>query len=285
MNQSSSNTVLIVGAGTMGGGIAQVAADAGDRVFLYDRTPDASQRAMDRMAASLARAAEKGYVTSAAVAATLENIQPLATLDGASECTAVIEAVKEDESIKQQVFVELEALVPATTLLCTNTSMISITSIGSVLRDASRFCGTHFFNPVPRMKLVEVIAGQHTSPETISAARAMVSKWGKTAVLAPDSPGFIVNRVFDAIKREALLLHEEGVHAREIDEALRLGLNFPMGPFELMDLIGLDTTYDCLVNQARQMNRPLDCGTVLPALVADGKVGRKAKVGFYDYEA
>lgn len=283
MSNETSGIVLVVGAGTMGGGIAQVAAAAGEKVYLYDTAADAPRRALDRMAVSLRRAAEKGHVASDAVEATLKNIAPQTSLECACACSTVIEAVKEDPKIKQEVFRQIEHLVSDSALLCTNTSMLSITGLAAGLRIPARFCGTHFFNPVPRMKLVEVIAGEKTSPATTEAARAMVARWGKTPVMAPDSPGFIVNRVFDAIKREALQLHEEGVDVGQIDEALRLGLNFPMGPFELMDLIGLDTTYDCLVNQARQMKRPADFGTVLPKLVAAGQTGRKVGKGFFDH--
>lgn len=284
MSNSSAEILLVVGAGTMGGGIAQVAAAAGEKVFLYDKVADAPRRALDRMSVSLQRAVEKGYLSAEAVEKTLQNISPQTSLECAGGCTAIIEAVKEEPAIKQEVFQHLEERIPETALLCTNTSMLSITSLAAGLKHKARFCGTHFFNPVPRMKLVEVIAGKETSRSTVAAARSMVARWGKTAVLAPDSPGFIVNRIFDVIKREALHLHEEGVDVREIDEALRLGLNFPMGPFELMDLIGLDTTYDCLINQARQMNRAPDFGTVLPKLVAAGKTGRKARKGFFEYE-
>jgi len=283
MSHSASGILLVIGAGTMGGGIAQVAAAAEEKVYLYDKDGDAPQRALDRIAASLRRATEKGHVSADVAETTLRNISPQTSLECAAACTTVIEAVKEDAEIKQQVFHQLEQRIPDTALLCSNTSMLSITSLAAGLKNKARFCGTHFFNPVPRMKLVEVIVGKETSPATAERAQAMVARWGKTSVLAPDSPGFIVNRVFDVIKREALQLHEEGVDVREIDKALKLGLNFPMGPFELMDLIGLDTTYDCLVNQARQMKRPPDFGTVLPKLVAEGKTGRKARKGFFDY--
>jgi len=283
MKANSPSPLLVIGAGTMGAGIAQVAAAAGDTVFLYDQVPEAPRRALDRIAASLQRATAKGHLTSDSAQKTLELIKPQETMDCAAGCGVVIEAVKEDQAIKQSVFQKLEGIVPRSTWLCTNTSMISITALASVLRDKSRFCGTHFFNPVPRMKLVEVIAGRETSAAAIEAARGMVARWGKTAVLAPDSPGFIVNRVFDAIKREAFSLHEQGVDVAQIDQALRLGLNFPMGPFELMDLIGLDTTYDCLINQARQMNRAPEFGNALPNLVAAGRYGCKSGSGFYEH--
>lgn len=283
MSERSGRSVFVIGAGTMGSGIAQVAAAAGDEILLYDQNPEVPPRALARMEASLSRAAGKGYVTESEVAATINHIKPAVSLDAAAGCSVVIEAVKEDLEIKRSVFSAIEPVVDGTALICTNTSMISISAIATVLGDRSRFCGTHFFNPVPRMKLVEIIAGAETTNETMVMARSLVESWGKTAVEAPDSPGFIVNRVFDAIKREALALHEEGVPAGEVDAALRLGLNFPMGPFELMDLIGLDTTYDCLINQARQMQREPAFGARLPGLVAEGKFGRKSGAGFFDY--
>lgn len=268
----------------MGSGIAQVAAASGERVLLFDVNPEAPVEALGRMSGSLKRARQKGLVTEVAARQTLNNIHPVKTLDEARRVPFVIEAIKEDLAAKQQLFSLLETLAGPETILLSNTSMLSISTLASGLAHPERFAGAHFFNPVPRMKLVELIAGRQTAPETVEAARALVKRWGKTPVHAPDSPGFIVNRVFDALKRESLALLEEGVPASEIDQALRLGLNFPMGPFELMDLIGLDTTYDCLCNQARQMDRESDFGVTLPALVAAGKHGRKTGCGFYEYD-
>jgi 3-hydroxybutyryl-CoA dehydrogenase len=275
---------MVVGAGTMGAGIAQVAAAAGERVLLFDADPKVPDAALRRMSLSLERAQRKGLVTEDAARQTLNNIYPVAALEESRSVPFVIEAIKEELAAKKQLFFKLETLVPPETILLSNTSMLSISTLATGLEHPDRFAGTHFFNPVPRMKLVEVIGGRRTSPATLEAATAMVERWGKTPVHAPDSPGFIVNRVFDALKRESLALLEEGVPASEIDQALRLGLNFPMGPFELMDLIGLDTTYDCLCNQARQMDRKPDFGGKLPALVEAGLLGRKTGSGFYKYD-
>jgi len=275
--------VLIVGAGVMGAGIAQVAAASGDGVRLYDRDSTAFSRALERISRSLRRSVEKGYLSEESMHRTLNLITPCDSLRDADGCEIVVEAVKEDRDIKKSVFRELERAVQKSAMIFSNTSMMSISDLASAVEDKSRFCGMHFFNPVPRMALVEVIAGKDTSPATVEFACSLATRWGKKPVLAPDSPGFIVNRIFDAIKREALSLHEEGVDVSQIDQAVRLGLNFPMGPFELMDLIGLDTTYDCLVNQARQMNRNLEFGTRLPDLVASGRHGRKSGRGFYTY--
>jgi len=275
--------VLIVGAGVMGSGIAQVAATSGDGVWLYDHDSTAFSRALERISSSLRRSVEKGHLSGESMHRTLNLIKPCDSLRDAGDCDIVVEAVKEDRDIKKAAFKELQGIVPRSAMIFSNTSMISISDLASALEDKSRFCGMHFFNPVPRMALVEVIAGKETSPATVEFACSLATRWGKKPVLAPDSPGFIVNRIFDAIKREALSLHEEGVDVSQIDQAVRLGLNFPMGPFELMDLIGLDTTYDCLVNQARQMNRNSEFGTRLPDLVSSGRHGRKSGRGFYTY--
>lgn len=267
----------------MGAGIAQVVAAAGDSVRIYDAQPRAAETVRERCAASLERARAKGYVRSEEITRTMENLHPAQALEEGAEADVVIEAVKEDLDIKRQLFSALESVVTDQCYLWTNTSMISIARIMENLRHPGRAAGTHFFNPVPRMKLVEVIPGKKTAPETVDFAMATVQRWGKTPVLAPDTPGFIVNRIFDAITRESLAMLEEGVPPEQVDTAVRLGLNFPMGPFELMDLVGLQTTYDCLVAQAEGMGRSPECGTHLPKLVKEKRWGRKTGQGFYTY--
>jgi len=276
-------SLLVVGTGTMGAGIAQIAATAGDHVYLFDAAPGAAARAKERIAAALTRAAAKGHVDAASIPATLNRLEPIDALAGAGGVNVVIEAVKEELAVKRAVFAELDATFPATTLLWSNTSMIAITSIAEGLRFPGRVAGTHFFNPVPRMPLVEIIAGRMTDSDTIAVAVATVTRWGKTPVRAPDTPGFIVNRILDAIKRESLALLDEGVPAADIDRGVRLGLNFPMGPFELMDLIGLNTTLDCMIAQAKGMGRPAMFSPKIQDLVAQGHWGRKTGRGFYTY--
>lgn len=277
--------VFVVGAGTMGSGIAQVAAAAGDSATLYDTAPTAADRAKERIAASLERAAAKGYVTVSESEKTLANLSVASQLSDAAGYDVVIEAVKEDLAIKQSVFLELENIVAPETALWTNTSMLSIGALAKPLARPERFCGAHFFNPVPRMKLVEIIAGPRTAPAALESARETVTRWGKTAVTAPDSPGFLVNRILDAIKREALDLLDQGVPPDQVDTAVRLGLNFPMGPLELMDLIGLDTTLACMVSQARAMGRSDQFSPKITDLVRAGKTGRKSGEGFYSYKS
>lgn len=267
----------------MGAGIAQTAGAAGDRVLLYDQNAEAAPRALQRISDSLGRAEVKGHVTKSAKIQTLENLSSIAHLDEAHGAHVVIEAVKEDLDIKRSVFLALEQVVSPSAHLWTNTSMLSISAIAEPLAHPERFCGVHFFNPVPRMRLVEVIAGKQTSPSTIDFATAATARWGKIPVHAPDAPGFIVNRILDGIKREALNLLDLGVPPDQIDEAVKHGLNFPMGPLELMDLIGLDTTLDVLINQASAMGRPIEKPTRLHELVAAGHLGRKSGKGFYQY--
>lgn len=272
-----------MGAGVMGTGIAQIAVCAGDEVVLYDQNSEAIAHARTRIAEQLQKLVEKSILTKEAREAALGRLKAGHQLDDAQDCEVAIDAVKEDKEIKKSLFQALEAVVSPATRILSNTSTLSITDLSLALREKHRFGGMHFFNPVPRMPLVEVIKGKETSDDTVQFTCALAVDWGKKPVLAPDSPGFIVNRIFDAIKREALSLHAEGVAISEIDEAVRLGLGFPMGPFELMDLIGLDTTYACLVNQAQQMNRPPAFGKRLPQLVASGNLGRKTGAGFYTY--
>jgi 3-hydroxybutyryl-CoA dehydrogenase len=276
-------TVLVVGTGTMGAGIGQVAAMAGDHVFLHDAVPGAAIRAKERIAESLARAAERGRLDAATIPAVLGRLCPVESFAAARDVSIVIEAVKEDVDVKRAVFARLDAAFTSSTLLWTNTSMIPITTIAEGLRHPERVAGTHFFNPAPRMPLVELIAGQQTSAETMSRVEETVTRWGKTPVRAPETPGFIVNRILDAIKRESLALLDEGVAAADIDLGVRLGLNFPMGPFELMDLIGLNTTLDCMIAQARGMGRPAKFSPKIEELVEQGHWGRKTGRGFYTY--
>lgn len=279
--------MLVVGSGTMGAGIAQIAAASGCFVHLHDQSPDAATRAIERITASLGRAQSKGHVTAQEVSKTLEHLTALPSLDDLatlpSPVDVALEAIYEDRQAKHDLFARLEKLLSPQTPLWTNASMIPIGSIAEGLQHPGRVVGTHFFNPVPRMKLVEVIASTHTQDAYVQHAMHVVTSWGKTPVLAPDTPGFIVNRVFDAIKRVALELLEQGTPASEIDKAIKLGLNFPMGPFEVMDLVGLDSTYRCLQTQAAAMNHNPDFGQTLPGLIEAGKLGKKSGSGFYEY--
>lgn len=283
MKATAGRSILVIGAGTMGAGIAQVAAASGEKVALFDRNPSAAEQALSRIDCSLERAEARGHIAASERLSALANLSVKESLREPIDSTIVIEAIKEDLSAKQELFVALEESASPETMLWTNTSMLSISELARPLLHQGRFCGVHFFNPVPRMRLVEVIAGRNTGEQTLLVAEEIVRKWGKTPVRAPDSPGFIVNRIFDAIKREALDLLKDDVTPDQVDVAVRLGLNFPMGPFELMDLIGLDTTLDVLRNQAKAMGRPSDFANKLTELVEAGNLGRKTRCGFYSY--
>lgn len=282
---SATHHVMVVGCGTMGSGIAQVAAVAGCSVTLYDAAPGAAARGRDRIAGFLAREVEKGRMEAAAREAALARFQIADSIEAAASQDVIIEAVRELLEVKQAIFAELEKHARPNALLLTNTSMISISAIAQNLQHPERVAGCHFFNPVPRMELVEVIPGERTTPETIQKVREMVTAWGKTAVDAPNTPGFIVNRAFCVMLNEATFLAEEGTAYEDIDRAMKLGCNFPMGPLELMDLVGIDVALDCIVALWEQYDRnpKYEPCELLRTMVAEGKLGRKSGQGFYSH--
>lgn len=283
----SQSPIGILGAGTMGAGIAQIAASAGHPVTLYDTSQRALAKAREGLEKILERLAEKGKVDRNEMKAVLDRIRFTPTIDELKRSQLVIEAIVEDLSMKRAAFRSVEKLVSGESVMATNTSSLSITSIASACRQPQRALGLHFFNPAPLMPLVEVVPGLLTSPETVANCTELVREWGKTTVAAKDTPGFIVNRVARPFYGEALRLLEEGVaDAATIDWAMRTIGGFRMGPFELMDLIGNDVNYTATETVFREFFhdprfRP---SITQKRMVEAGLLGRKTGRGFYNYK-
>jgi 3-hydroxybutyryl-CoA dehydrogenase len=283
--------VGIVGAGIMGSGIAQVGLEAGDEVLLYDVDEAAIERANDRIRDGLTRRAAKLDLDPNTiddwVDGRLAGLRSAATLDQlGGESDVVIEAALESLELKRTIFATLDAAAPPAEILATNTSALSIEAIAAATTRPERVVGLHFFNPAPLMALVEVVAGPATDPAVVVAAVALVERWGKTAVRSADTPGFIVNRVNRPFTIEALRMLEAGeATVEEIDEAVRAA-GFPMGPFELMDLAGLDVNLAAARGIWKGLDRPdrLRPSPIQERLVAAEHLGRKTGQGFYRYE-
>jgi 3-hydroxybutyryl-CoA dehydrogenase len=277
-------TVLVIGAGTMGAGIAQVIARADLRTILYDTQAEALERARQQIERDLKKLEQKGKLSAAERDTTLEHLRTSTTLEVACDAQLVIEAASEKLAIKHEIFRSLEQHVGADTLLATNTSTISISAISSVLEHPDRALGLHFFNPATIMPLVEVITAEQTSSQTLEVALGFVQRIAKTPIVTKDSPGFIVNRVARPFYGEALRLLEDGGDVRTIDRALR-GAGFKMGAFELMDLIGLDINLAASksVYEAFFQNPKYRPSVIQQRLVDAGRLGRKAGRGFYEY--
>lgn len=282
---SKDTAVLVVGAGIMGAGIAQIAAQAGHRVFLYDTKEHAAADAKAKLAKTLDGLVSKGKLDAVAAEQAIARIQPLSALDKASSAGLVVEAIIENLDIKRGLFKQLEILLGDEAILATNTSSISVTAIANGLQHPERLVGMHFFNPVPLMKLVEVVSGLQTKPAVAEAIFELSKAWGKVPVYARSTPGFIVNRIARPYYAENLgLLHEQVVQPQVLDACLR-AVGFRMGPCELMDLIGLDTNYSVTrsVYEANFFDKRYVPSAIQRDLVDGGLFGRKSGQGFYDY--
>jgi 3-hydroxybutyryl-CoA dehydrogenase len=271
--------VLVVGAGQMGGGIAQVVAASGRRVSLHDAAPGAVERALAAMEKSLAKLAEKGGPAPADV------LERVTTVDGIVQADLLVEAVVEDADVKKAIFRNAGEVLPADAILASNTSSIPITSLAAVTDRPEKVIGMHFFNPVPVLKLVEVIRAVQTSDETARAIVALAEDLGKTPAQAHDFPGFVSNRILMPFVNEAAYALMEGVaEAEAIDTIAKLGFAHPMGPLALADLIGLDTCVSIMEVLHGGLGDPkyAPC-PLLRQYVAAGRLGRKSGRGFYDY--
>jgi 3-hydroxybutyryl-CoA dehydrogenase len=278
--------VAVVGGGTMGNGIAQVFAAAGHDVTLVEVSVDRVAGALASISKSLDRLVKKGTLEESAKQATLARIRGAIALDAAADAELVVEAVVENAAVKRQVFEKLDAICPAATILASNTSSISITELAAATRRADRFIGMHFMNPVAVMPLVEIVRGLATSDETARAVDGHARGVGKTPVEVQDYPGFVSNRVLMPMINEAVYCLMEGVATREaIDQVMKLGMNHPMGPLTLADLIGLDVCLDIMNvlhdGYADTKYRPCP---LLRKMVAAGRLGRKTGRGFYEYD-
>ena len=277
--------LLVAGAGQMGAGIAQVAAQAGMQVVLTDVADEFIARGIAAIEKNLGRQVEKGKLELAAREQALARITTSLTLDAGRDADLFIEAAPEVLDIKQGLFEAADALLREEAIIATNTSSLSVTKLATFTRRPDRFVGIHFFNPVPAMALVEVVRGLETSDETVAAARAFAETVGKTPITVADSPGFVANRILFPMINEAVFALYEGVaSAAEIDAGMKLGANHPMGPLALADLVGLDTTLAIIETLHRDLGDPKyrPC-PLLRRYVAAGRLGRKTGSGFYEY--
>ena len=278
-------TIGVVGAGTMGNGIAQVFAQAGHHVRLSDIKQEFLDRGVSVIERSLSRLIQKGSLAETDRAGTLGRIQSTVGTGALSDCGLIVEAATEDLSVKCAIFAELDKTCPPSTILASNTSSISITRLAAATRRPERFIGMHFMNPVPVMKLVEVIRGLETSDETCRQILQLCSGLDKTAVEVNDYPGFVSNRILMPMINEAIYALMEGVGSKEaIDTVLKLGMNHPMGPLTLADFIGLDVCLDVLRVLHEGLGDPKYRPCPLLIKMVDAKLlGRKSGRGFYDY--
>ena len=277
--------VFIVGAGQMGLDIGQVMAKAGLEVVFRDMTEEICAKAMAKLEKGLDKLVAKGKMDEAGKADILSRISTTTELAPAADADLVLEAIVENIEIKKNLFKELDGICKPETIFATNTSSISITLIASATKREDKFIGMHFFNPATVMKLVEVIRGLHTSDETFKAIYDLSAEIGKTPVEVKEGPGFVVNRILIPMINEAIMVYEEGLaSAEDIDTAMKLGCNHPMGPLALADLIGLDTCLHIMdVFYAETCDSKYRAARLLRQMVRGGTLGRKTGAGFYDY--
>ena len=278
-------TITVLGAGTMGHGIAHAAIAGGYETRMYDVSDDAVDKGRAAIEQVVRTGVELGKVAPADADAMLRRLTGTSRLDAALDgADFVIEAAPEKIDLKLQLFAEIERLAPASAVIASNTSALSITEMAGSLTNPSRVAGMHFFNPVHKMKLIEIVRALESSADTVQTVEAVARRMAKETVLVRESPGFITTRVNASIGNEAFYMLMEGVaSARDIDKALKLGLNHPMGPFELVDLVGLDTRLSILEYLHRSMGEKYRPCPLLAQYVKAGRLGRKVGRGVYEY--
>lgn len=277
---------MVIGAGQMGAGIAQVLASAFYNVVLYDLDTQALQKGMSKIETSLKKAVQKEKIKEGEMNETLSRIQGTTSLSNGHDADIVIEAIVENLEVKKEVFKKLDQIVKREAILASNTSALSITELGAVTKRPEKVIGMHFMNPVPVMKLVEVIRGLSTSEETYKEINSITESLGKVPVLVNDFPGFVSNRILMPMINEAIYALYEGIASKEaIDEVMKLGMNHPMGPLQLADFIGLDTCLFIMevLHEGFGDDKYRPC-PLLKQYVKGGYLGHKVKRGFYEYE-
>jgi 3-hydroxybutyryl-CoA dehydrogenase len=278
-------TIAVIGAGTMGRGIAHAAALGGYRTILEDILPNALRRAETEIRANLDKAVEIGKVSAGDADAAFARLEYAGSVqEAAREADLVIEAVPEELESKIEIFTLLDKICRPTTVLASNTSSLSLTEIASVTYRAKKIVGMHFFNPVHKMKLLEIVRALETDDDTLATALEVGRRMGKEVVVIKESPGFVTSRINAMIGNEAFYMLQEGVAtAEDIDKALKLGLNHPMGPFELVDLVGLDTRLQILEYLHKTLGEKFRPAPLLVQYVKAGRLGRKAGRGVFEY--
>ncbi len=278
--------IAVLGAGQMGQGIAQVAAQSGFKVFVADQSLEVSKKGIQKISAQLAKLVEKQKITEAQAKAVTDNLTAVGSFAELKDCDLFIEAVSENVDLKKKIWIQLDEVVKPEAIFCSNTSSISITELAAATKRSSQFAGMHFMNPVPIMKLVEGIRGIQTSDATFAAVRKAAEKMGKTFVEVRDIPGFAVNRILMPMINEAVFVLYEGIASVEdIDISMKLGTNQPMGPLTLADFIGLDTCLAIMevLHQGLGDSKYRPC-PLLKQYVTAGWLGKKTGRGFYRYE-
>jgi len=278
-------SVMVLGAGVMGSGIAQVLAQAGIQVFLRDIKPEFVVKGMSIIDKNLVRLVEKNKISSEEKEQTMANITGIIEIKDGSNVDLVIEAVSENMSLKEEIYKEISSVFDTHTIFATNTSGLSISALAAITGRPEKFIGMHFFNPVPVMQLVEVVKGAATSEETYNAIMDLVKKIQKVPVTVEESPGFVVNRMLIPMINEAAFILMEGVaSAEDIDASMKLGANYPIGPLALGDLIGLDVCLSVMDTLHQELGEKFSPCFLLRKLVRAGYLGRKTGKGFFEYK-